>query len=103
LSPSPTISTSLMSTISPGSPDNLSTRSLSLEQTRNEKIVVFKKKRRQNYRRKLGHKQQMTVVRVAEIADADGNKATAEAVKKPATRKPKKADLAANAAATDEE
>ena len=74
-----------------------------LEQTRNEKIVVFKKKRRQNYRRTHGHKQQMTVVRVAEIADADGNKATAEAVKKPATQKPKKADLAANAAATDEE
>lgn len=74
-----------------------------LEQTRNEKIVVFKKKRRQNYRRTHGHKQQMTVVRVAEIADADGNKATAEAAKKPAKQKAKKADLAADAAPTDKE
>ena len=74
-----------------------------LEQTRNEKIVVFKKKRRQNYRRTHGHKQQVTVVRVAEIADGDGNKATAEAAKKPAIQKSKKADLAANAAAADKE
>ena len=72
-----------------------------LEQTRNEKIVVFKKKRRQNYRRKLGHKQQMTVVRVAEIADADGNKATAEVIKKPVQKKSTKAD--ADVAAAEKE
>ena len=74
-----------------------------LEQTRNDKIVVFKKKRLQNYRRKQGHKQEMTVVRVAEIADADGNKATAEPAKKPAKAKSKKADAEPDAAAEDKE
>jgi large subunit ribosomal protein L21 len=74
-----------------------------LEQTRNDKIVVFKKKRRQNYRRKQGHKQEMTVVRVAEIADADGNKATAKPAKKPAKAKSKKADAEPDAAAEDKE
>ena len=74
-----------------------------LEQTRNDKIVVFKKKRRQNYRRTHGHKQQMTVVRVAEIADADGNKAIAEAAKKPAKEKLTKADAGADAPAADKE
>jgi large subunit ribosomal protein L21 len=74
-----------------------------LEQTRNDKIVVFKKKRRQNYRRKQGHKQEMTVVRVAEIADADGNKAAAEPAKKPAKAKSKKADAEPDAAAEDKE
>jgi len=74
-----------------------------LEQTRNDKIVVFKKKRRQNYRRKAGHKQEMTVVRVAEIADADGNKATAEPAKKPAKATSKKADADADAPAADKE
>ena len=74
-----------------------------LEQTRNDKIVVFKKKRRQNYRRTHGHKQQMTVVRVAEIADAVGNKATAEAAKTPAKEKSTKADADADAPAADKE
>jgi len=35
-----------------------------LEQTRADKIVVFKKKRRKNYRRKAGHKQQLTRVKI---------------------------------------
>ncbi len=39
-----------------------------LEQTRNGKIVVFKKKRRKNYRRKAGHKQHVTVVKITDIA-----------------------------------
>ncbi len=32
-----------------------------------EKIIVFKFKRRKNYRRKLGHRQKYTEVRVSEI------------------------------------
>ena len=60
-----------------------------LEQSRADKIVVFKKKRRQNYRRKAGHKQLETVLRVTEIS-ASGAKA---APKKAAAKKaaPKKA------------
>ena len=39
-----------------------------VEQTRDAKIVVFKKRRRQNYRRKLGHKQHITVLKVTAIS-----------------------------------
>ncbi len=39
-----------------------------LEQTRADKIIVFKKKRRQNYRRKKGHRQHITVLRVTGIS-----------------------------------
>ena len=35
-----------------------------LEQKRADKIVVFKKKRRKNYRRKAGHKQHLTCVKI---------------------------------------
>jgi large subunit ribosomal protein L21 len=41
-----------------------------LEQARGDKIIVFKKKRRQNYRRKRGHRQRLTVLRIGEIATA---------------------------------
>ena len=36
-------------------------------QKRADKIIVFKKKRRQNYRRKNGHRQHQTVLRITEI------------------------------------
>lgn len=38
-----------------------------IAQTRDGKIVVFKKKRRKNYRRKQGHRQDLTIVRIEEI------------------------------------
>lgn len=37
------------------------------EQTRNPKIIVFKYKRRKNYKKKRGHKQPVTVVKVSKI------------------------------------
>jgi len=37
-------------------------------QDRNDTILVFKKKRRQNYRRKNGHRQNVTVLRIKGIA-----------------------------------
>jgi large subunit ribosomal protein L21 len=36
-------------------------------QDRLEKVIIFKKRRRQNSRRKNGHRQHVTVLRVAEI------------------------------------
>jgi large subunit ribosomal protein L21 len=39
-----------------------------VEQRRGPKIIVFKKKRRQNYRRKNGHRQYETVLRITGIA-----------------------------------
>jgi large subunit ribosomal protein L21 len=39
-------------------------------QDRGPKIIVFKKKRRQNYRRKNGHRQDLTVLRITDISAA---------------------------------
>ena len=38
-----------------------------LEQLRDDTVIVFKKKRRHNYRRKNGHKQDLTVLRITGI------------------------------------
>lgn len=38
-----------------------------LEQTRGDKVIVFKKKRRQGYRRKNGHRQDLTVLKITDI------------------------------------
>ncbi len=46
-----------------------------LDQTRGEKIIVFKKKRRKDYKRKKGHRQDLTVLRITEIL-ASGQKAS---------------------------
>jgi large subunit ribosomal protein L21 len=39
-----------------------------LDQNRADKIIVFKKKRRQGYRRKRGHRQYQTVLRITGIS-----------------------------------
>jgi len=41
-----------------------------LGQDRNDKIIVFKKQRRKNHRRKKGHKQHITVLKVTDIKAA---------------------------------
>ena len=38
-----------------------------VEQKRTDKVLVFKKKRRQNYRRTHGHRQYITVLKITEI------------------------------------
>jgi len=38
-----------------------------LEQTKGEKVIIFKKKRRHNYRRKNGHRQQLTAIKITDI------------------------------------
>ena len=56
-------------TVSTGTP-LLSGASVSaelVEQRRADKIIVFKKKRRHNYRRKNGHREYQTVLRIDEI------------------------------------
>jgi len=50
-----------------------------LEQARSDKVIIFKKKRRQNYRRKNGHRQELTVLRILDIlADASQRPAKKE-------------------------
>ena len=41
-----------------------------IAQDRLEKIIIFKKRRRQNSRRKNGHRQHVTVLRIADINPA---------------------------------
>ncbi|MFO1075481.1 MAG: 50S ribosomal protein L21 [Geminicoccaceae bacterium] len=41
-----------------------------LEQAKGDKVLIFKKRRRKNYRRRNGHRQLLTVVRIADIAVA---------------------------------
>lgn len=48
-----------------------------LDQIRDDKVIIFKKKKRHNYRRKNGHRQYLTVVRITDIL-SDGSKAKAK-------------------------
>ena len=57
-----------------------------LEQTKGDKIIVFKKSRRKNYRRKRGHRQQLTVLRITDIS-ADGKTAAKAPAKEKAPAK----------------
>ncbi len=51
-----------------------------LDQKRDEKIIVFKKKRRKGYRRTKGHRQMLTALRITEIL-TDGKKPSKKAAK----------------------
>ena len=68
-----------------------------IEQKRADKIVVFKKKRRKNYRRTKGHRQALTALRITEIL-TDGKKPS-KAVPKPEPKKAEKKPEVAKAEA----
>ncbi len=51
-----------------------------IAQDRLEKVIIFKKRRRQNSRRKNGHRQHVTVLRVADISGIPGGGASAAAL-----------------------
>ncbi len=67
-----------------GSPliDGASVSAEVVEQARNDKIVVFKKKRRKNYRRKKGHRQDITLLRITDINGPGAKRAAQSATKK---------------------
>ena len=54
-----------------------------VNQTRGDKVIAFKKRRRQNSRRKRGHRQDLTVVRITAIGSATGEPAKAKRAAKP--------------------
>ena len=64
-----------------------------IAQAKGEKVIVFKKRRRHNYRRKNGHRQQLTLLRILSVGDS---KAPA---KKGAPKAEAKAETPADAAA----
>lgn len=57
-----------------------------VEQTRGDKIIVFKKKRRKGYRRTRGHRQDLTMLRITEIL-TDGKKPSQTKVARPEPKK----------------
>jgi large subunit ribosomal protein L21 len=67
-----------------------------VEQGRGAKVIAFKKRRRQNSRRKRGHRQEFTRLRITEIL-TDGRKPAAEKKARP----PRKKAAAAPAAASE--
>ncbi|TCD04950.1 50S ribosomal protein L21 [Erythrobacteraceae bacterium CFH 75059] len=50
-----------------------------IAQAKGEKVVVFKKRRRHNYRRKNGHRQQLTLLRIVAVGDDRYDPAAAKA------------------------
>ena len=80
--------------------DGASVKAEVLEQGRGDKIIVFKKKRRQNYRRKKGHKQDLTTIKIVDIAGKGGTKTAAK--KKAAPKKAAPAKAAESAEAGDD-
>jgi large subunit ribosomal protein L21 len=96
--------------------DGLKVAAEIVAQAKGEKVTVFKKRRRHNYRRKKGHRQQHTILKIVSIGDQKAEKkaakpkaeavpaeaaapAKAEAAPK-AEAKPAKAETKAKAAAT---
>lgn len=61
-----------------------------VEQRRGAKIITFKKKPRNTYRRKLGHRQHQTVIKITEIL-AKGGATAKKSDKKPAPKAEAKA------------
>ena len=70
--------------------EGLSVSAEIVAQAKGEKVTVFKKRRRHNYRRKKGHRQQHTILKIVAIGD---HKAEA--------KKPKAKDEAPKAQAAD--
>ena len=94
------------------STDGLTVAAEIIAQAKADKVTVFKKRRRHNYRRKAGHRQQLTILKILAIGDAPKKAAkpkaeaapkaeTAPAVEKteaaPAAEKPAKAAKAPKA------
>jgi large subunit ribosomal protein L21 len=78
------------------STDGLTVSAEIIAQAKGEKVIVFKKRRRHNYRRKNGHRQQHTILRITAIGDQPAErpkKAKQEAA--PAAEAPAEAPAAA--------
>ncbi len=77
-----------------------------IAQARGEKVIVFKKRRRHNYRRKNGHRQSLTLLKITAIGAAEKKaapkKAEAAPVEAAADAAPAKKPAAKKAAATKE-
>ena len=89
-----TVSLSDVLLTSEGSAAGVAVSAEIIAQAKTDKIVVFKKKRRHNYRRKAGHRQQTTLLKITAI----GGEAPKAAPKKAAKAKAPAAEAPAAAA-----
>jgi large subunit ribosomal protein L21 len=77
-------------------------------QAKGEKVTVFKKRRRHNYRRKKGHRQQLTILKIVSVggkgaakkSEPKAEEAPAKAAAPAKTEKPAKAESPAKKAET---
>jgi large subunit ribosomal protein L21 len=71
-----------------------------IAQAKGDKVTVFKKRRRHNYRRKQGHRQLHTILRIVAIGDVKAEKPakTAKAEASPKSEAAPKAEAASKAA-----
>ena len=82
------------------STEGLTVQAEIIAQAKGEKVIVFKKRRRHNYRRKNGHRQQHTILRITAIGDQQAEKPkkaakeAAPAAEAPAAEAPKPAKAA---------
>ena len=84
--------------------DGLKVSAEIIAQAKGDKVTVFKKRRRHNYRRKKGHRQQHTILRIVAIGDHKAEKKPAAKAEtaKPAA-KPAKATESAAAPQVEEQ
>jgi large subunit ribosomal protein L21 len=66
-------------------------------QAKSDKVVVFKKRRRHNYRRKAGHRQQLTILKIVSIGDKKAEKKASAGTASAPAKAPKAEKAAAPA------
>jgi large subunit ribosomal protein L21 len=84
------------------STDGLTVSAEIIAQAKADKVIVFKKRRRHNYRRKKGHRQQHTILRIVAIGDQKAEKPKKAAkAEKPAPETAEAFPTAVNSQVTD--
>ena len=84
------------------STDGLTVSAEIIAQAKADKVTVFKKRRRHNYRRKKGHRQQHTILRITAIGDQKAEKPKKAAkAEKPASDTAEAQPTAVNSQVTD--
>ena len=76
------------------STDGLTVSAEIIAQAKADKVTVFKKKRRHNYRRKRGHRQQLTILKIVAIGGKKAEKKADKAEAAPAAAKAEAAPAA---------
>ena len=71
-----------------------------VRQTRGPKIIIFRRKRRKNHRRTQGHRQDLTLLKIIDIAEDAKSLKTAKPATKAAPKKATATDAPAEKAAT---